>query len=191
MNPIEQFNQWLTDAKQHPSIAEPTAMTLATATPEGAPSARIVLLKNCDADGFLFYTNLESRKSRELRATQRAALMFYWMPLDKQVRVEGTVVPASAEESDAYFASRPREKQIGAWVSRQSQTMGARGNFEAQLADFTESHEGRPITRPPFWGGWRVVPERIEFWQQRDARLHVRDLYTRDGNAWVHSLLYP
>jgi pyridoxamine 5'-phosphate oxidase len=191
MNPISRFNDWLRQATQHPAITEPTAMTLATARADGAPSARIVLLKAADENGFLFYTNYASRKSAELKENQRAALVLYWMPLDQQVRVEGRVVQASAEESDAYFASRPREKQVGAWVSLQSQPMVSRETFEAQLADFAESHEGKPIARPPFWGGWRVVPERIEFWQQRDARLHVRDLYTRKGDTWEHSLLYP
>lgn len=192
MDPITHFQQWLADATAHPAISEPTAMTLATATPEGKPSARIVLLKAIDAKGFLFYTNYQSRKSLELKANPQAALTFYWMPLDRQVRIEGAVVPASAEESDAYFASRPREKQIGAWVSLQSKPMRSREDFEWQLADYAESKEGQPITRPPFWGGWRLVPERMEFWQQRDARLHVRDLYTRQPDGgWVHSLLYP
>jgi pyridoxamine 5'-phosphate oxidase len=189
--PIQQFQQWLSEAKAHPAISEPTAMTLATVGAKGKPSARIVLLKEVDARGFVFYTNLESRKSREIHAQPHAALCFYWMPLDKQVRVEGTIHAVSAAESDAYFATRVREKQIGAWASKQSEIMESRDALEQRIAEITARFEGQNITRPPHWGGWRLVPERIEFWQQRDFRLHVRDVYLRAGEQWQHTLLYP
>lgn len=189
--PIHQFEQWLGEAKAHPEINEPTAMTLATVGAEGNPSARIVLLKEVDARGFVFYTNLESRKSREIHAQPHAALCFYWMPLDKQVRVEGQIHAVSAAESDAYFATRVREKQIGAWASKQSETMESRDALQQRIAEITARFAGQNIPRPPHWGGWRLVPERIEFWQQRDFRLHVRDVYVRTGEQWQHTLLYP
>lgn len=192
MDPIAQFQHWWDEAKQHPGIAEPTAMTLATATADGKPSARIVLLKQGDADGFTFFTNYEGRKSVELASNPQAALLFYWMPLDRQVRIEGRVQQVSAAESDAYFASRARDRQIGAWASQQSRPLATRNAFDAAIAALTQQYEGKPIPRPPHWGGWRLVPEIIEFWQQCDARLHVRDLYRRRADGgWDHSLLYP
>lgn len=191
MDPIALFHAWWTEAQQHPAITEPTAMTLATATPEGRPSARIVLLKQCDASGFLFYTNHDSRKSAEIKANPQVALCFYWMPLGKQVRVEGRVIPAQPHESDDYFASRPRARQLGAWASLQSQPMETRDDLEARFHALAAQYEGKEIPRPPHWGGWRVVPERMEFWTASDARLHLRDLYTHREGGWEHGLLYP
>jgi pyridoxamine 5'-phosphate oxidase len=191
MDPIAQFESWWTDAKQHPAITEPTAMTLATSTADGKPSARIVLLKECNDQVFLFYTNHTSRKSNELNANPFAALCFYWMPLGRQVRVEGTVTAASNAEADAYFASRPRPRQIGAWASLQSQEMATRDDLETRVTALEKQYDGKPIPRPPHWSGWRLTPQVMEFWTASDARLHVRDLYTRTDSAWVHTLLYP
>jgi pyridoxamine 5'-phosphate oxidase len=191
-NPIDQFNAWLELAKSTASIAEPTAMTLATATPDAVPSARIVLIKQCDEAGFLFYTNLTSRKSQELKANPHASLCFYWMPLEKQVRVEGRVMQASDAEADAYFASRTRARQVGAWASLQSQPLKNRAELDARTVEIDAKYAGRPVPRPPHWSGWRLVPHIIEFWQASDARLHERHIYTRDASGiWQHSLLYP
>ncbi len=190
-DPIAQFNQWLKEASQQATIAEPTAMTLATTTRDGHPSARIVLLKACDANGFLFYTNLNSRKSGELKENPRAALVFYWMPLGRQVRVEGQMVPASDADADAYFAGRPRSRQIGGRPAPWA-VVSSREDLDAAFAAIEHKYEGRDVPRPPHWGGWRLVPDAIEFWTNSDARLHVRDLYSRSlSGGWSHSLLYP
>lgn len=190
-NPLAQFTQWFAEAKAEPSIKEPTAMTLATATADGAPSARIVLLKDFDAQGFVFYTNTHSRKGDELKTNPRAALTFYWMPLDKQVRIEGTAERVSEEEADTYFASRDRLRQAGAWASLQSQPLDQRGTLLSRTQEIEAKYKDQPIPRPPHWSGYRVVPHRIEFWQQIEGRLHVRDCYTRSANGWDHTLLYP
>ncbi len=191
-NPIALFQQWLKEAGNHPAISEPTAMTLATATPAGAPSARIVLLKHCDAKGFVFFTNYNSRKSSELKENAAASLCFYWMPLGRQVRVEGKVSQVSAAESDTYFSSRARARQIGAWASQQSRPLASREELDQNVAALTRKYEGKEIPRPPHWGGWRLQPDRIEFWQASDERLHVRELYTRNlSGQWTESLLYP
>lgn len=192
-NPWELFDQWLGLAKATPGITEPTAMTLATANAHGQPSARIVLLKDIDERGFVFYTNYESRKSFELRENPNAALCFYWMPLDRQVRITGTVEPVEAEMSDEYFASRGREKQIGAWTSKQSHTLETREQFEQELHAMNLRFENEDtIPRPPHWGGWRLVPQEIEFWIQQAYRLHERRHFLRDAQGgWTSSLLYP
>ena len=191
-NPIPLFQQWLKEASNHPGIGEPTAMTLATAATDGRPSARIVLLKQCDKNGFTFYTNYNSRKSAELKENEAAALCFYWMPMGRQVRVEGKVTQVPAADSDAYFASRARARQIGAWASQQSRPLGSREELEQNVAALTRKYEGKEIPRPPHWGGWRLKPERIEFWQASEERLHVRELYTRNlSGSWTLSLLYP
>ncbi len=190
-DPIAKFSTWLADAMAHPAIAEPTAMTLATATADGLPSARIVLLKAHDADGLVFYTNFTSRKSAEIKANPHAALVFYWMPLDRQVRVEGTVSEVSRIEADAYFRSRPRARQIGAWASTQSQPMAAREDLEKRQAEIETRFSGIDVPRPPHWSGWRVTPKSYEFWIQNAARLHEREIYTRHGARWRHTLLYP
>lgn len=188
--PFTQFAEWFAEAKATPTISEPTAMTLATATPEGKPSARIVLLKEFGPEGFVFYSNYTSRKGRELEANPQAALCFYWMPLDKQVRIEGRVTPVSDAEADAYFASRPRERQIGAWASLQSQDLAARTVLENRLVELEAAYPDT-VPRPPQWSGWRLKPESIEFWHQNWARLHARERYQRTADGWSHTLLYP
>jgi pyridoxamine 5'-phosphate oxidase len=188
--PHHKFMEWLADAKAHPKIAEPTAMTLATATAQGIPSARIVLLKGFDAHGCVFYTNLTSRKSAELTENPNAALCFYWMPLERQVRIEGAISPVSDAEADAYFNSRPRDRQIGAWASLQSQPLRGRHELEERVAMLEKTYPDA-VPRPPHWSGWRVTPHRFEFWHQNWARLHERECYTREGTRWVHTLLYP
>lgn len=192
-NPMEKFSQWLEKAKNNPAITEPTAMSLATATKDGEPSVRMVLLKNLDERGFVFYTNLESRKSAELKQNPKAALCFYWMPLERQVRVEGKIEPVSDVEADAYFVTRQRDSQIGAWSSKQSQVLPQRIDLLQNISETIARFENSPIPRPPFWSGWRLTPNRIEFWQQGDFRLHERELFTRNdkNNNWEVSALYP
>lgn len=172
---------------------EPTAMTVATADARGRPSARTVLLKHVDEQGFVFYTNFDSRKGRQLAANPHAALLFLWKTLREQVqaKIEGTVEPVTAAEADAYFASRPRESQIGAWASLQSQTLDSRETFEARIAEFTATFEGGPVPRPPHWSGFRVVPEMIELWYGARYRLHERQRYARVDGRWTKRMLYP
>lgn len=190
-DPTARFQEWLEKAKATPAIAEPTAMCLATATAAGTPSARMVLLKEADARGFVFYTNLESRKGGELAENPRVALVFYWQPLDRQVRVEGKATPVSPEEADAYFASRPRESRIGAWASKQSRPLSGMMELMKRVAEYTAKHALGEVPRPPYWSGFRVVPERIEFWQAGAFRLHEREVYIREGEAWRVEKLYP
>lgn len=172
-------------------IPEPAAMVLATVSAEGRPSARVVLLKGFDDRGFVFFTNLESRKGRELQANSFAALCFHWPPLEQQVRIEGRVASVTDAEADAYFASRPRGAQIGAWASRQSQALTTREELEARVRSFEAKFAGGEVPRPPFWSGFRVIPERMEFWQSRASRLHDRTVYTRQNDTWVIEKLYP
>ncbi len=190
-DPIALFSDWLAAAKATAAIAEPTAMTLATATKGGTPSARIVLLKGHDETGFVFYGNFNSRKGGELTTNPKASLCFYWMPLSRQVRIDGAVTPVSDAEADAYFATRERNKQAGAWGSLQSQPLGSPATLIARAAEIEKQYDGQTIPRPPHWSGWRLLPQSIEFWQQGDYRLHQRDLYTRKGAEWEHALLYP
>lgn len=166
-------------------------MALATATRGGIPSVRIVLLKGLDERGFVFYTNLESRKSAELKENPNAALCFYWMELNRQVRIEGKIEQVSAAQADAYFATRARDSQIGAWSSKQSQLLPERADLLQAISDNMAKFDGKKVPRPPFWSGWRVVPEKIEFWQQGDFRLHERELFTRSKNGWETYSLYP
>ena len=166
-------------------------MSLGTIEEGGQPSVRIVLLKAFDEGGFVFYTNYEGRKGRELLAHPRAALCFYWAPLDIQVRIEGTVTKVADEEADAYFASRERRSQVGAWASRQSRPLESPTALDERFAMYEKEFEGREVPRPSFWSGFRVAPERIEFWKGKANRLHERHLYTRDGNAWRIEILYP
>jgi pyridoxamine 5'-phosphate oxidase len=191
--PIDRFIELFAQAKAVPRdiLPEPTAMALATVDEKGNPSARIVLLKDVDQDGFVFYTNYESRKGRELLATRRAALCFHWQALEKQVRVEGPAEPVTDAEADAYFASRARGSQIGAWASIQSRPIENPGDLDARVAELTKKFEGGPVPRPPHWSGFRVVPERIEFWQNMPSRLHVRNVYVRAADGWHVSQLYP
>ena len=189
-DPIALFGLWLRTAADA-GLSEPNAMTLATATPDGVPSARMVLLKSFDADGFVFFTNYGSRKSRELSANPHAALVVFWGALERQVRVVGRAEPVSAAESDAYYASRPREAQLGAWASPQSQPIESRAELEARLADAERRFAGATPSRPEGWGGWRVIPGEIEFWQGRPGRLHDRLLFRRTDSAWTRVRLAP
>ena len=166
-------------------------MALGTIENGEQPSVRIVLLKDFDERGFVFYTNYEGRKGRHLLAHPRAALCFYWAPIDIQVRIEGTVSKVAEDEADAYFATRARLSQIGAWASRQSQPMERPTDLDDQVAKYEREFEGRPVPRPKFWSGFRVRPETIEFWKARPNRLHERHLYTRDGDRWRIEILYP
>ena len=186
------FSELLEQAKQ--SIdPEPTAMTVATVGRDGRPAARTVLLKGFDERGFVFYTNFSSRKGRQLAANPQAALLFHWRHLREgvQVKIEGTVEPVSAEEADTYFASRPRGSQIGAWASLQSQPLASREQFDVRYADYEKQYEGVPVPRPPHWSGFRVVPERIEFWYGAQFRLHERQCYERSNGVWSQVMLYP
>ena len=190
-DPIVQFRRWFDEALAA-DLHEPNAVTVATATPEGRPSARIVLLKGFDERGFVFYTNYEGRKSGELETNPYAALVFYWGELERQVRIEGRVYRVSEEESDAYFAGRPRGSQLGAWVSEQSRPVEGRSALEGRLRALEAEYEGREVPRPPFWGGYRVKPDAIEFWQGRENRLHDRLRYRRsDDEGWRRERLQP
>lgn len=190
-DPIAIFSEWLDLAHRHGGIAEPTAMCLATADAAGRPSARIVLLKSHDHRGFVFYTNLESRKSLEIRVNPHGALCFHWMPLERQVRIEGPLAPVSEAEADAYFASRPRDSRLGAWSSRQSRPLKERQELLDAVARNTARFEGADVPRPEYWSGWRLSPERMEFWRQSDFRLHDRDVFTRTQSGWESGKLYP
>lgn len=191
-NALDVFSALLEEAKAGID-PEPTAMTLATADAEGRPAARTVLLKGFDADGFVFYTNFNSRKGQQLAGNPQAALLFHWKHIRDgvQVKIEGTVEPVSAAEADAYFASRPRGSQIGAWASLQSQPLASRELFERRITEFEARFDGLDVPRPPHWSGFRVVPERIEFWYGARFRLHERECYMRDGDNWSVTALYP
>jgi len=188
--PFEQFDRWFSEA-QAAGIIEPNAMTLATADAAGFPSARTVLLKGIDERGFVFYTNYHSAKGRELTANPRATLVFPWLALERQVIVRGTIAQISREETEAYFQSRPRGSQLGAWASVQSEVIPDRSTLEDLLQQFTERFEQEPITAPPHWGGIRVNPISVEFWQGRRNRLHDRLRYRCEGNSWVIERLSP
>ena len=190
-DPIGQFQRWFDDAIAA-NVPMPEAMTLATATPDGRPSARMVLLKQVDQNGFVFFTNYHSAKAQQLDANPRAALVFYWNQLERQVRVEGTVTRTSAEESREYFQTRPRESQIGAWASSQSQVISGRDVLEQRARELEGLYCDKEIDCPEYWGGYRLTPERIEFWKGRIGRLHDRILYQRDsGGLWTISRLAP
>ena len=189
-DPIAAFSGLFQQAKRS-GLDEPEAMVLATVDQDGRPSSRYVLLKEVDARGFVFYTNLESRKARALAANPYAALCFYWPPLDKQVRIEGDVERVSDQEADAYFATRPRESQLGAWASKQSAALDSRASLEQQVEETRARFEGRAVPRPSYWSGYRVVPHAIEFWTRHAARLHDRARFTRENGRWVRTLLYP
>jgi pyridoxamine 5'-phosphate oxidase len=189
-NPIGQFQAWFQDIIEAQQI-DPEAMTLSTLDEHSQISARIVLLKNCDERGFIFYTNYESRKGRNIEIHPQVALTFYWPVLHRQVRIEGVTTKVSAEESSIYFNSRPRGSQLGAWGSPQSDRLPDRASLEARLAETEARFADQPISRPPFWGGYLVAPTAIEFWQGRENRLHDRILYSRRGEEWVIERLAP
>ena len=189
-DPFAQFATWFAEA-QASEANDYNAMTLATANQEGHPSARIVLLKDWDSAGFVFYTNQESRKADDLRENGRAALLFHWKTLRRQIRIEGHVTLATDAEADAYYASRPRISRLGAWASIQSRPLPARADLERRLAEFEAKYPGDDIPRPAYWSGYRVVPTRIEFWQDMPFRLHDRTVYDRDGADWRTGKLYP
>jgi pyridoxamine 5'-phosphate oxidase len=187
--PIEHFARWFAEAAA--KEPEANAMTVATAAPGGMPAARMILLKGVDDRGFVFYTNLDSRKAAELSENPHVALCFHWKSLGRQVRVEGVVEAVSEREADAYFATRPRESQLGAWASDQSRPLARRSVLEERVAAAEKRFAGGPIPRPPHWSGYRVLPSRVEFWEARPFRLHDRLVYVRDDNAWRNERLYP
>jgi pyridoxamine 5'-phosphate oxidase len=189
-DPLTLFDEWFAEASaSEPN--EPEAMTVATAGADGQPSARIVLLKAHGPEGFTFYTHEQSAKGQDLAENPRAALLFHWKPLCRQVRIEGSVERVSGAEADAYFATRGRDSQLGAWASDQSRPLDSRATFEARFEDARQRFDGGDVPRPPSWGGYRVVPDRIEFWTAREHRLHERRLFTRAGHGWSEGLLYP
>ena len=189
-DPIALFDQWFAEAR----VGEPhdaDAMALATAGSDGRPSARMVLLKGHGADGFVFYTNERSLKGAQLAENPHAALLFHWKSLRRQVRIEGRVEPVATAHADAYFATRSRDSQLGAWASDQSEPLASRELFESRYEEMKARFNGQPIPRPPHWGGYRVVPRSIEFWTDRPHRLHERRLFTRSTDGWGEGLLYP
>lgn len=189
-DPLALFDAWFAEARaSEPNDAN--AMTLATANAAGQPSARMVLLKGHGSDGFVFYTNQQSDKANQIAENGLAALLFHWKSLRRQVRIEGDVQPVDAAMADAYFATRGRDSQLGAWASDQSRPLDARATFEARFEQMKSRFEGQAVPRPPHWSGYRVVPRRIEFWQDREHRLHERRLFLRDGGGWREGLLYP
>ena len=189
-NPVARFQEWFREAEQA-GVEVPEAMALATADADGAPSARMVLLKGADEDGFVFYSGYVSRKAGELEQNPRAALLFYWRPPGKQIRVEGRVERVSEAESTAYFATRPRGSQLAAWASRQSRPLSSREGLETRYAELQREYEGRDVPLPPHWGGYRLRPETIEFWEHRENRLHDRVRYTRAREGWKLQRLAP
>lgn len=189
-DPISLFDAWFADARaSEPN--DPSAMALATVDEAGRPSVRMVLLKGHGLGGFVFYTNLDSRKGEEIAANPSAALLFHWKSIRRQVRIEGPVEAVGDEEADLYFASRSRDSQLGAWASDQSRPLDNRATFEARFEAMGKRFEGQPVPRPPRWSGFRVVPARIEFWSDRAHRLHERRLFVRAGDGWSEGLLYP
>ncbi|HVJ54561.1 MAG TPA: pyridoxamine 5'-phosphate oxidase [Aliidongia sp.] len=189
-DPLVLFDDWFEAAKAaEPN--DPNAMSLATTAADGMPSVRIVLLKGVDARGFVFYTNVESRKGLELAANANAALCFHWKSLRRQIRIEGSVERVTAAEADAYYASRPRDSRIGAWASEQSRPLASRAEFEARIREFEARYPGDAVPRPEHWSGYRVVPRYFEFWQDRPFRLHDRIVFTAEAGGWQRGRLYP
>ncbi|MGE5232267.1 MAG: pyridoxamine 5'-phosphate oxidase [Deltaproteobacteria bacterium] len=189
-DPLVQFRHWFEDARRA-EVPEPNAMTLATATPDGVPSARMVLLKAADERGFTFFTDYRSRKGRELEANPHAALVFFWGELERQVRISGAVSRVSREETDAYFRTRPRDSRLGAWSSHQSTVLAGRDVLEARLREMSTRHPGDDVPTPPYWGGYLLRPDALEFWQGRESRLHDRVRYQREAGGWRIERLSP
>lgn len=190
-NPISEFKEWFEQAKGT-GMRYPNALALATVSRDGVPAVRMVLMKHFDVDGLVFYTNLESAKSQDIRANKMASACFHWEALGKQVRVTGRVSPVSDAEADAYFATRPRDSQLGAWASLQSQAMPSRAVFEDRFHEYSKLYEGKAVPRPAGWSGWRISPDRVEFWIEKPYRLHDRFVYLRQGSGdWKRELLYP
>jgi len=190
-DPFALFDAWFAEA-QASEPNDPNAMALATADARGRPSVRIVLLKGHGPDGFVFYTNRESQKANDIAANPQAALLFHWKSLRRQIRIEGALTLATDAESDAYFASRSRDSQLGAWASDQSRPLADRATFEARFTEMQARFEGQDVPRPPHWGGYRLTPDHIEFWQDRAHRLHERRIFDRaNGGGWAEGLLYP
>ncbi len=189
--PFKKFHEWFEIAKKNKDIIEPTAMSIATVGKDLKPSLRMVLLKGFDENGFCFYTNLTSRKSREITENSNVALCFYWGALGRQVRIEGQVISIDQKEADNYFHSRPRDSQIGAWASKQSQIMENWQDLENRILAINEQFENQEIPRPPFWSGYRVIANNIEFWEEGKYRIHNRLLYKRQNNKWLLNKLYP
>ena len=190
LDPFTLFNSWFAEA-QAKETELPEAMAVATATPQGRPSVRMLLLKKYGKEGFTFFTHDDSRKGEEIATNPNVALMFYWKSLARQVRIEGVVHKVDAAEADAYFATRSRDAQIGAWASDQSRTYSGPSEFEARYEEMRRKFEGMEVPRPQDWSGYRVVPHRIEFWSERPHRLHHRRLFERNGDGWSEELLYP
>ncbi len=191
-DPIEQFGRWFEEAAADPRIVFAEAVCLSTLGPGETPEARMVLMKDFDHRGFVFYTNFESDKARSIIAHPRAGMTFYWQPLARQVRIRGAVEKVSPDEADAYFASRPRGSRIGAWASDQSRELESGAALKARVAALEERYAGREVPRPPHWSGFRIIPEAIEFWQEGQARLHDRFAYERDdAGRWIRRRLYP
>lgn len=189
--PFKKFATWFEKAQATKEIVEPTAMCLATVDEDGIPSSRMILLKKFDERGFCFFTNLTSRKGKELNSNKNVALCFYWGVLGLQVRIEGAVEKVSIEEADDYFASRRRGSQIGAWASKQSHEMKDWSEFDERIKTVSKDFEGQEVPRPPFWSGFRVVPKRIEFWEEGEFRIHRREVFERHLDGWVVKKIYP
>lgn len=189
-DPFLLFDEWYAEARAA-EINDPDAMALATADSAGRPAVRMVLLKDHGPAGFVFYTNRESRKGDELAANPQASLLFHWKALRRQVRIEGAIELVRDAEADAYFATRNRDSQLGAWASDQSRPLDSRATFEQRFEEVKARYEGQDVSRPPYWGGYRLIPDRIEFWSDRPHRLHERRLFTRGADGWTEGLLYP